>query len=260
MRLAVVADIHANVLALEAVIADMASREVDRVIDLGDCVAGPLWPRETLARLRTLLWDRVRGNHDRTVADGTPQTLSRFDAFAFEQLDDDGRRWLRDLPARLTLEDGIVAFHACPDDDSAYLTEDVVNGRLVTAAPAVIAGRLGGLDARIVLTGHSHLPLVMRLPDGRWIVNPGSVGMPAYRDGSAPAHVSESGSPAARYAIVDTGSGASGPRIELFAIPYDHAAASRRAASVGHTDLAYGMATGFMAPDEGTAARFEDRL
>ncbi|CEJ09983.1 Calcineurin-like phosphoesterase superfamily domain protein [bacterium YEK0313] len=47
MRLAVIADIHGNVLALDAVLADVAGRGADRIVNLGDCVSGPLWPRET---------------------------------------------------------------------------------------------------------------------------------------------------------------------------------------------------------------------
>ena len=69
MRIAVIADIHGNILALEAVLADLARRGgADRVVNLGDCVSGPLWPRETMERLEALGWPTVRGNHDRRVA------------------------------------------------------------------------------------------------------------------------------------------------------------------------------------------------
>ena len=68
MRIAVIADIHGNILALEAVLADLARRGgADLFINLGDCVSGPLWPRETVERLMSLGWPTVRGNHDRRV-------------------------------------------------------------------------------------------------------------------------------------------------------------------------------------------------
>jgi predicted phosphodiesterase len=51
MRIAIIADIHGNLPALEAVLADIEHRTVDRVINLGDCVSGPLWPREVCDRL-----------------------------------------------------------------------------------------------------------------------------------------------------------------------------------------------------------------
>ena len=250
MRLAVLADIHGNLPALEAVMADMATRRVDRVVDLGDCVSGPLWPAETLARLRADGWDRVRGNHDRVLGDD-PASLSRTDAFAFEQLDPSGRAWLRDLPVQLDLGNGIVAFHACPDDDDSYLAEEVLGGRLLPAPEAAIAARLAGIDARLMLAAHSHQALLIRLRDGRWLLNPGSVGCPAYDDPTHPPHVSESGSPAARYAIVtfDGGTGlAASLTAELLSIPYDHAAAAGRAEVLGRPDWAVALATGRAGP------------
>lgn len=247
MRLAVLADIHGNRPALEAVIADLAARRVDDVVDLGDSVSGPLWPRETLALLRERGWPTLRGNHDRWVGRGDPGTLSRTDRFAAEQLTGDERRWLAELPARRSFG-ALTAFHARPADDNAYLLEDVVAGRLVRARPEAIAERLAGVAAAVVLTAHSHLAAVMRLPDGRWIVNPGSVGLPAYDDPEPPAHVSESGSPAARYAILafdEAGLAEGRLTAELLAIPYDHAAASRRAAALGRDDWASALSCGY---------------
>jgi predicted phosphodiesterase len=73
MRLAILADIHGNVLALEAVLTDLEHRRVDEVVNLGDCVSGPLWPRETAQLLMRLDWRTVRGNHDRWVTDWLPE-------------------------------------------------------------------------------------------------------------------------------------------------------------------------------------------
>jgi predicted phosphodiesterase len=67
MKIAVVSDIHGNVLALEAVLADLTGEAPDVVVNLGDCVSGPLWPEETAAILRETSWPTVRGNHDRIV-------------------------------------------------------------------------------------------------------------------------------------------------------------------------------------------------
>ena len=242
MRLAVVADIHGNLAALEAVLADMAGRRIDATIDLGDCVSGPLWPRETLDALRRLSWPTVRGNHDRAVATRPPAHLGRTDAFAHAALDADAHAYLAALPVRLTLGDDIVAFHARPDDDEAYLLEDVADGRLVPARPATIAARLAGLSARLILCAHSHRPGLVRLADGRTAVNPGSVGCPAYDDPTPPTHVSETGNPCARYAIVETGDSFA---MEFIALDYDHAAAVRRALAAGRPDWAHALATGY---------------
>ena len=65
MRIAVVADIHGNVRALRAVMDDIKQVAPDSVVNLGDCVSGPLWPRETAELLIRFDWPTVRGNHDR---------------------------------------------------------------------------------------------------------------------------------------------------------------------------------------------------
>jgi predicted phosphodiesterase len=91
MRIAIVADIHGNVLALEAVLADLENRKVDRFVNLGDSVSGPLWPRETAELLIPLNWPTVRGNHDRWVTDWAPEKQYRSDAFACQSLDPSAR-------------------------------------------------------------------------------------------------------------------------------------------------------------------------
>ena len=87
MRIAVIADVHGNILALEAVLADLDRRGgADRFINLGDCVAGPLWPRETMERLDVLGWPTVRGNHDRRVALDPLPEMGPSDKFAHDRL------------------------------------------------------------------------------------------------------------------------------------------------------------------------------
>lgn len=245
MRLAVIADVHGNLPALEAVMADMEQRRIDHVINLGDCVSGPLWPRETLDLLRAKAWPTVRGNHDRWVAFDSPETLGPSDRFAREQLDEDDIAWLAALPQGLEVKSGQFAFHAQPDDDNAYLVEERWGERLVRSSPDVIRSRLGDLKADLVLTAHSHQPHAFRLPGGPWLLNPGSVGCPAYHDEmSDPPHSSEQGSPAARYAIVEDG--AESPVIELLSSPYDHKRAAERARQHGRAEWAHALDTGFI--------------
>jgi predicted phosphodiesterase len=125
MRIAILADIHGNVLALEAVLADLKHRKVDQFVNLGDCVSGPLWPRETAELLRQLNWPTVRGNHDRWVTDWSPENHYPSDAFAFQALDSSQRAWLQALPPTRDLGNGVFACHGRPDDDNAYLLENV---------------------------------------------------------------------------------------------------------------------------------------
>ena len=61
---------------------------------------------------------------------------------------------------------------------------------------------LDGIDAALILCGHTHVPRLLELPDGRWVLNPGSVGLQAYREHGAPPWAIGSGSPHARYALL----------------------------------------------------------
>lgn len=248
MRLAVIADIHGNLPALDAVLADIAGRGADRIVNLGDVVSGPLWPRETLERLLPLDLPTVRGNHDRWVATLDPADLSFSDRFARDALTEAQRNWLRDLPEEITLDlDGLAArlFHATPTDDNTYLMEDRIAGRLVQSGAADIAARLGETgNAGLILCGHSHLPRLMTLGVVT-IVNPGSIGQPAYSDPTPPhPHVSEAGSPHARYALIEAANGQVS-RVEMVAVAYDWRAAAARAESLGRADWARGLSSGF---------------
>jgi diadenosine tetraphosphatase ApaH/serine/threonine PP2A family protein phosphatase len=115
---------------------------------------------------------------------------------------------------------------------------------------AAIQRRLKGLACRIVLCGHSHRPELIRIPDGPVIFNPGSVGAPAYDDDTPPAHVSEQGSPHARYGIV-TLDGEGPDRFETIAVDYDHEAAARQAEQAGRPEWAHALRTGFMPKSSG---------
>jgi predicted phosphodiesterase len=87
MRIAAIADIHGNVAALEAVLADIRTRMVDQTINLGDIASGPLWPRETMQLLAQHPMPTVRGNHDRTIAGHDRDRMGPSDHYAFGELD-----------------------------------------------------------------------------------------------------------------------------------------------------------------------------
>jgi hypothetical protein len=136
--------------------------------------------------------------------------------------------------------------HGIPADDNRYLMERVAGFRLVPNAAAAIAARLRQAPP-LVLCGHSHQPRLICLQDGPTVLNPGSVGCPAYQDpGGEDPHVSEVGSPHARYAVVTRAGG----RIDadLIAVAYDHRAAAARAAALGRPDWAHALATGYAVP------------
>ena len=243
MRIAVIADIHGNMPALEAVLDDIRRREIDQTINLGDCVSGPLWPREVCGLLMESNSLVIRGNHDRWVSGADPTGAS--DRYAVSKLGPDHLRWLGSLPP--TADDGIFACHGTPTNDNRYLVENVSERRLVRASPSVIQERLGDISARVVLCGHSHQPHLIQLPNGPLVLNPGSVGCPAYDDPGAPPLISEAGSPHARYAILIIEEDA--VSAEMSAVKYDWQGASARAEKNGRSEWAYGLRTGWFKSD-----------
>jgi predicted phosphodiesterase len=247
IRMALIADVHGNLPALEAVAADIAARGIARVVNLGDHVSGPLWPRETAEFLMRQPWVAIAGNHDRQVAFDDPVTHGPSDRYAFERLTPENMNWLSALPASITLDEaGMLLCHGIPADDREYLLETPEHGRLHLARSDEISTRLGRTEARIIACGHSHQPRLVHLPDGIAVVNPGSVGLPAYADDGPHPHVSETGSPHARYALLEfTGSG---PRVTFAAIEYDHEGAAQRATANGRPDWALALRTGYACP------------
>jgi predicted phosphodiesterase len=245
MRLAVLADIHGNLLALEAVIAGLKSRSPDLTVNLGDCVSGPLWPRETCDLLMSLNWPTIRGNCDRAAGQEDRQSLGKSDAFAHDRLDPHHRRWLTSLPQPCAITETIFACHGTPAADDEYLLDDIAVPHLVAAAPATATARLGRVTQPFTLCGHSHIPRLVQAKDGRLVLNPGSVGLPAYDSQSdGQTYYSESGSPHARYAMV-TMRGSSFD-VEMIAVTYNHEAAARKAQAENRAEYVRALRTGTM--------------
>ncbi|MGO4404476.1 metallophosphoesterase [Bosea sp. RAF48] len=239
MRLGVIADIHGNLPALQAVLSRLDALGVDHIVNLGDCASGPLWPVDTVALLRSRALSHVRGNHDRAMAARSPDGLGSSESFAWRALDAEARSWLAGLPEEVRLEEALC-FHASPGCDESYLMEEVRDGRLMPARLTAIEQRLAGRTAPLMLCGHSHLPRVARLRSGTVVLNPGSVGNPAYRS-DGPPHVAETDTPHARCAVVTNEGGIAA---ELHLVSYDWERSARRAEENGRSDWAHALRTG----------------
>jgi predicted phosphodiesterase len=243
MRLAVISDIHGNLAALEAVLADIKARGVDLTVNLGDCVTSPLWPRETFEALQSLALPTVRGNHDRWIEEFPDAKLSPAGLYARNALTAEQRRSLHGLPSRIRLDDEILACHGTPDDDTTCLLEESLDdGRYVSARREVLTARLAcEPTARVVLCGHSHRQAVVHGAGDCLVVNPGSVGCPVFADIPFAASL-EYRSPHARYAILTKRT--RGWQAELLALEYDWEAASARALANNRPDWAQAMLSG----------------
>jgi predicted phosphodiesterase len=244
MRIAAISDIHGNLAALEAVLADIAKRGADVTVNLGDILSGPLQPAATADRLMVLDMPTVAGNHERQVLTHAPERMGESDRYACDHISALHRAWLRSLPSTLRLAPDVLLVHGTPLSDLVYWMETVDERGQRPATYAEVLERAGDASASLILCGHTHVPRSVMLDDGRLIVNPGSVGLQAYEDVHPHPHRAENGTPHARYAIVERRGGAW--QVEQIAVPYDWHAASAKAAAHGRPDWAHALATGRM--------------
>jgi len=242
MRIAVISDIHGNLAALDAVLADIALRDVDLIVNLGDICSGGLFPSETADRLMPLGLPTIRGNHERQLVTLPHDHMGQSDRYTVERLRVDQLEWLGGLPTSLRIADDVLLVHGTPDSDLTYFLETVTEDGLREATPAEVEQRAGDTDAAVILCGHTHLARSVRLADGRLIVNPGSVGLPAYDDDRPFPHVVESGTPHARYAVITRVEARWS--VELIMVDYDWETAARDAAAHGRPDWAQALRTG----------------
>jgi diadenosine tetraphosphatase ApaH/serine/threonine PP2A family protein phosphatase len=240
MRVAVLSDIHASLVALDAVLAAIPS--VDAVWQLGDIVGYGPEPDEVVARLRDVGARGVRGNHDAAAVGGLEIESFNADArrameWTRQAISDETREWLAALPERLELED-FTLVHGSPRDPI---------WEYVTSTPVARAG-IAAMGTRFGLHGHTHVPVAYLEDDGhletmspgagsvitfdrhRALLNPGSVGQP--RDGI----------PTAGWLLLDTAAGTG----TWHRTAYDVGAVQRAMEAVGLPErlvarLAYGL-------------------
>ena len=239
MRLAIVSDIHGNLPALQAVVADASG--VDGWLNLGDTLAGPLWPAETADFLMRQGWPTIAGNHERQMLAPDLSSMSAADRYAALRITAAQRAWMAALPPTLAGAEGLHCVHGTPGSDLECFVHTVTPAGMRPATQDEIAARLGDLPATLVLCGHTHLPRQATVGD-TLVVNPGSVGLQAYDHDQPFEHVVENGTPQARYAVIEYRHGAW--TVQLRAVDYDFEIAARQAESAGRGDWADALRTG----------------
>ncbi|SFU39305.1 Predicted phosphodiesterase [Methylobacterium sp. 174MFSha1.1] len=243
MRIAVLADTHGNLVALEAILADLRTQAPDLIINLGDLFTGPFDPAGSADVQIGLGCPTLAGNHERNLLEG--DDTSKSVAFARPLLSSTHMAWISQLPVTLRLaSDDVFACHGSPaGGDLDYLLEDVSSGRPVLAADDAIRSRLAGAGpASLVLCGHTHMQRVVQVGHVT-VVNPGSVGMPAYTDDRPIPHAIETGSPHARYAVVTRKMGGAWSA-DLRSVAYDWDRAAQQARVNGSSSVARWTLTG----------------
>jgi predicted phosphodiesterase len=217
LRYGVISDIHGNLHALDKAIKTLSRAQVDAYLCAGDLVGyGPM-PNECVGRIAELGAECVVGNHDLIALgllsdEGCSELARQTLAWTAEQLDDDSRRYLRELPRLFTTPDGVVMAHGSLSDPSEYIR-----------TPEQSDSQLRELErlepeARVLLLGHTHRPaahahargtltvphrgLMGISPGTRYLLNPGSVGQSREKSARAQFMVLDMARDAARFYAV----------------------------------------------------------
>jgi predicted phosphodiesterase len=174
VRVAVISDIHGNLVALEAVVADLHAQAPDEIWCAGDLGWSGPWAAECIERVRSEGWTTIKGNTDVWIT-GDPQTVegdkqrAEFRALATAHgLGSEDARWLLDLPVGHSGPGSVLMVHGTP--------ETAFDAPLPEAPGSDFTPYEG--QASLVLYGHVHRAFVRRLKDGTVVANPGSVGLP----------------------------------------------------------------------------------
>jgi putative phosphoesterase len=213
VRIAVLSDVHGNLVALEAVLRDVGRRNVEEMLHLGDLVGYGPRPEETVARVRAEGLSGVVGNYDLAVchpdsdeglAAYLKASISEVGRQTYlwtrEHVSEETRGYLRAQPAQLRVEEGERVFlftHASPERPNEYLVPETPEERLTHL--------FAGTGAHVLVVGHTHVPQVREVGDCL-LLNPGSVGKP------------KDGDPRASYLVLDTDAGL---RVEHVRVEFD---------------------------------------
>jgi predicted phosphodiesterase len=210
VRVAALYDVHGNLPALDAVLAEVEREDVDAIVSGGDLVSGPM-PVEVFDRLLSRPDVRfLLGNADRLVVDASPSAQEELHSWCANRLGTDRLESVSAWPVTVELEVdelGHALFcHAIPRDDEPIFTR--------LTPDETVAELLGPVEADLVVCGHTHVQFDRRLANGPRVVNAGSVGM-AYE-----------GRRGAYWALL-------GPDVELRRTEYDVEAALSRMHETG---------------------------
>lgn len=231
MRIALISDIHANELALRAVVDDIDRIGVDQTVCLGDVATLGAQPAAALRLLRGLGCVCIKGNHDDFLLEPAlvetytrvPPIVASID-WCRSQLDQDDLAFVRTFRAhweiRLSAATNLLLFHGSPRSHM----EDIV----ATTAPEDLDAMLAGHTATVMAGGHTHIQM-LRQHKGSLLVNAGSVGQPfrEYRAGQQPELLAH-----AEYAVVQEARGV--VSVELRRVPLDRQALLEAATAVDH--------------------------
>lgn len=221
MQIAIISDIHGNMVGLEAALADIEARKIESIVCLGDIAASGPHPDQVVSRLRTLEVPVVLGNADvemlklregielETPRNEAMMRLREIDRWCANQLQDADIQYMRSFRPSIEVDAGkgahLLAFHGSPRSNEDAITWSTSEEELTFL--------MKGLDASAVAVGHTHKQMLRKIGDIT-LFNPGSVGLP-YEENQGQAK----NLPQAEYAILQ--GGGDGLSVIFRRIPYE---------------------------------------
>jgi putative phosphoesterase len=245
---AIISDIHGNALALTAVLKDIKARNIETIINLGDHFFGALQPETVAGILRANPMTCISGNTDREILESFTKKSEKADMErVVADLSSESIAWLKTLPNTTIVDDLIFVCHGTPESDNEYLLEKVTEHGVFVYNDEDLIEKTKHIKERIILCGHSHVNRVIYLSNDKIILNPGSVGLPAYLGNGKYRFAMESMTPHAKYAIITANSDAI--NIEQINCNYDWNAAAKQAKENGNENVAKFLRYGRMPKD-----------
>jgi putative phosphoesterase len=220
MRIALLSDIHGNLIALETILADLETASPDAVICLGDVVVTGPQPRQVIAQLRELHWPMVMGNTDAWLLDPQPwdatdeesQQLEVIELWGASLMTEEDLAFIETFQPTFTVDMGedhtLLCYHGSPHANTDFIGP--------TTPEEELKIKLAGYQAEVMAGGHTHQQMLRRY-QGSLLINPGSVGLP-YQNVDGQTH-----NPTwAEYALVSNDAG--NLQVEFRRVPVDLAA------------------------------------
>jgi predicted phosphodiesterase len=236
MKIAVLSDIHGNYWALTKVLKDIECRKPDIIINLGDILYGPLMPKQTYDLLKSYNILSISGNQDRNIVENHEKADAHYTLkYVVSEINDEILSWLGTLPKTKTISPDLFICHGTPAYDTTYMLEALKEGFKTVNDDSVIDGYLKDVSQQFVFCGHSHTHRIVQTPK-HIIINPGSVGLPAYDDEHPIYHKTESFNPFTQYSLIEIQD--SEFIINQINLPYEHEKAAACASQNNRLDWA----------------------
>lgn len=239
MKIAVLSDIHGNKDALKAVLEDIKYRGIDKIYNLGDTLYGPLFPLETYEMIKNTNIKSISGNCDRILLASSSENPTV--QYVINVLSEEHKSWLINLPFSIQTDDFYFC-HASPENDELYMLNEITPNGVALKQTEEIMKLVKDIPQNIIFCGHSHFPTIVYLPNNKIIINPGSVGLPAYEEAEPFYYKMESGTPFANYTVVEKRNGEW--MIEQLSIPYDTKVAIKQSEVQNRSDWARALKCG----------------